>query len=204
MTAYEQRAGEQAAVTGRTLIGYAAVFNSRTEIGPGIFEEIAPGAFADAVRQDDVRLTVNHDPSQLLARTGSGTLALAQDTRGLRAMAELPETALGRDTRELVARGDLSGMSFRFVTPPAKQTWSMLPDGSELRTLEALRLIDVTVATFPAYPDTAVALRSRPADMEGIAVTIPVRILRAHRLYQLAQETDRPRRTSRPEAGEDA
>jgi HK97 family phage prohead protease len=198
MTAYEQRAGEQAAVSGRTLIGYAAVFNSRTEIGPDIFEEVMPGAFTDALKQDDVRLTVNHDPSQLLARTGSRTLQLAQDAHGLRIMAELPDTQLGADVRELVARGDLTGMSFRFVTPPTQQTWTSLPDGSELRTLQALRLIDVTVATFPAYPDTAVALRTRPADMESIAVTIPVRILRAHRLLKLAQETETaPRHAAR-------
>ncbi|NBX10037.1 MAG: hypothetical protein EBR05_09585 [Marivivens sp.] len=39
--------------------GYAAVFNSVTNIGP-FMERIAPGAFTD-VLNDDVRFLVNHD-----------------------------------------------------------------------------------------------------------------------------------------------
>ena len=168
-------------------------FGSRAQLAPGIFETVARGAFDETLAQDDIRLTYNHVPSQLLARNTARTLQLSADPIALRAQAVLPDTTLGHDVAELVARGDLSGASFRFMTPPEAEEWSLLPDGSELRTLKKLRLVDVTVGTYPAYPDTAVALRTRPAGLDETIVTIPIRILRAHRLYKLTQEYDRPR-----------
>ena len=41
--------------------GYAAVFNQETVIGGRWREQIAPGAFRDAIGRDDVVFLVNHD-----------------------------------------------------------------------------------------------------------------------------------------------
>jgi hypothetical protein len=66
--------------------GYAAVFDSVTDIGP-FQERIAPGAFSD-VLDNDVRLLINHDGVPL-ARTTNGTLELKQDDTGLHYRAAL-------------------------------------------------------------------------------------------------------------------
>lgn len=66
---------------GRTLHGYAAVYGVESADLGGFRERIAPGAFAD-VLGSDVRCLLNHDASQVLGRTRSGTLRLHDEQRG--------------------------------------------------------------------------------------------------------------------------
>jgi HK97 family phage prohead protease len=140
---------------GRTLVGYAAVYGAVSDDLGGFKERIAPGAFAN-VLDADVRALLNHDPSQVLGRTRSGTLRLTDERRGLRFEVDLPDSPLGENVREAVRRGDIDGASFRFQVD--KETW----DG-DLRTVEAVKdLKDITVATFGAYPAASVELRTRP------------------------------------------
>lgn len=154
--------------------GHAAVFGERTAIGQpgalGFYEEIATSAFDRALAEDqDVRLLVDHDPSKLLARTAAGTLNLGKDKTGLRVEADLPETSVGNDVRILLRRGDLSAMSFGFIAK--KDSWQELEDGSQLRTVEDVDLFDVSIVTFPAYPQTDAQVRavlSRAPDMAAI------------------------------------
>ena len=190
METYEQRSASESRAAlsgGRRAVGHAAVFQSRAQLAPGIFEEVNRGAFRDSLLRDDVRMTVNHDPSQLLARTGAGTLKLEEDSRGLAFNAELPDTTLGRDVEELLRRGDLAHASFRFRTPPVDR-WTLLSDGSELRSLLKLELLDVSLVAYPAYPDATAALRARQTAREELI--IPARIIRSHRLLELRNEQD--------------
>ena len=145
---------------GRTVAGYAALFNSESEDLGGFYERIAPGAF-DGCLVDDVRCLFNHDPNQLLARTKSGTMRISADERGLRYEFDLPNTSLGRDLGELLARGDVSQSSFAFTIPDGGDVWEKRDDGRAIRTITRVaRLYDVSPVTYPAYPDTEVALRS--------------------------------------------
>jgi uncharacterized protein len=144
---------------GRTLHGYAAVYNVESEDLGGFRERIAPGAFS-GVLGSDVRALLNHDPSQVLGRTRSGTLRLFDEQRGLRFEVDLPDSPLGENVREAVRRRDIDGASFRFKV--GRDSWS-----GELRTIESVeQLKDVTVATFGAYPAASVELRTRPAQAE--------------------------------------
>ena len=77
------------------LEGYAAVFNSETDLGP-FREVIKPGAFTD-VLTNDVRALINHDPNLVLGRTSNGTLTLEQDERGLKYRVELGKQTYARD-----------------------------------------------------------------------------------------------------------
>ena len=141
---------------GRTIGGYAAVFNSRANIG-GYFEEvIAPGAFDDALMQD-VRALVDHDTGRVIGRTKAGTLRMKQDDTGLAVEIDLPDTSDGRDLATLIERGDVSGMSFGFVV--TKETWDETME-PPMRTIQALDLREVSVVAFPAYDDTSIAMRS--------------------------------------------
>ena len=138
---------------GMRLEGYAAIFNSRSENLGGFTETIKPGAFRGSLRsRNDIKFLWNHDTGSVLGSTRAGTLTLTEDDRGLRVSAELPNTTLGRDVRELVSRGDVSGFSFGF-SMPARGGDSWNSDGTE-RTLEAVRLHEVSLVAFPAYPAT--------------------------------------------------
>lgn len=144
------------------LIGYAAVFNSLSLDLGGFRERIAPGAFRNALG-GDVRALVNHDPNLVLGRTTSGTVRLAEDERGLYVEVDLPPTQMARDLWVLVQRGDVSQMSFRFWVPsPEGETWERV-NGETIRTLLDVRIDDVTVATYPAYPSSVVAVQQRAA-----------------------------------------
>jgi HK97 family phage prohead protease len=99
---------------------------------------------------------VDHDPTRLLARTGSGTLRLAEDTRGLAFEIDAPDTQLGRDMLALAGRGDLGGMSIGFRA--TAEAWPSL----DVRELHAVDLVEVSIAqAWPAYAGTEIALRSR-------------------------------------------
>lgn len=149
--------------------GHAAVFGQRTWIGPkryGFWEEVAPGAFARALKEDDVRFLLEHDPRWILGRNTAGTLSLSEDKVGLAVSSEFPDTSYARDAAESIQRGDLSQMSFGFI--PKEERIEELEDGDMLRVLTDVELWDVSVVAFPAYEGTDAALRSLEARrMEG-------------------------------------
>jgi len=146
----------------RKVVGYAAIFNSDSEEMWGFRERIAPGAFDDAIGASDVRALFNHDANMLLARTGSGTLTLSVDERGLRYEFDAPNTTAGNDLLEMLKRGDVSQSSFAFTVKDEK--WDEVKAEMPIRTITKVkRLYDVSPVTYPAYPDTTVAKRSLDA-----------------------------------------
>lgn len=142
------------------IVGYAAVFNSWSEDLGGFREKIAPGAFKSSISAGaDVRALYNHDPNYVLGRTKSGTLDLSEDKKGLRIVNSPPDTQWARDLQTSIDRGDIDQMSFGFVTR-ADQWEEDKETGKVTRTLLEVDLVDVSPVTFPAYPDTTVAVRS--------------------------------------------
>jgi HK97 family phage prohead protease len=138
-----------------TFSGYAAVFNSDSQPLPFI-ERIAPGAFKRSLQsRNDVKLLWNHDSGEPLASTRSGTMRLVEDSKGLRVEAELAPTTRGKDLSILMERGDIDKMSFGFNVQ--SDSWS--PDGN-IRTLESVRLLEVSIVTFPAYESSVAQVRS--------------------------------------------
>ena len=138
---------------GMHLEGYAALFNSRSENLGGFTEIIKPGAFRTSLRaRNDIKFLWNHDTGAVLGSTRSGTLTLTEDERGLKVSAILPNTTLGRDVRELVARQDVTGFSFGFSMPArGGDEWNA--DGTE-RILKSVRLHEISLTAFPAYRQT--------------------------------------------------
>lgn len=158
MKALERRFAP-ASLDGRQLVGLAAPYESETRIGE-FRERIARGAFTRTLSESrDILALSDHDPAKVLGRTKSGTLELEETVHGLQFRLQLPDTTIGRDLRELANRGDLGGVSFGFRA--IKDSWE-----GDLRTLEEVELHEVSIVqSFPAYPDTTVALRSRPIQM---------------------------------------
>ncbi|MFA7588578.1 MAG: HK97 family phage prohead protease [Novosphingobium sp.] len=141
---------------GQTIVGYAAVFGSIADIGGQFREIIAPGAFRGAIA-GDVRALIDHDSGRVIGRTTAGTLRLVEDDVGLAVEIDLPDTQDGRDLATLIARGDISGMSFGFIV--TRQLWDETGD-IPVRTIQAVDLREVSAVAFPAYDDTSLALRS--------------------------------------------
>ena len=140
-----------------TIIGYAAVFDKLSEDLGGWWEKIAPGAFANSIKVDDIRALVDHNSSMILGRNKAETLSLKEDDRGLFVEIIPPDTQVGRDIITSIDRGDVDSMSFSFKT--INDGWEVI-DEKDVRTLKEVKLFDTSPVTFPAYLDTEVGLRN--------------------------------------------
>ena len=141
---------------GMTFTGYASVFNSPSEDLGGFIEYVAPGAFKRSLQsRNEVKLLWNHDSGEPLASLRGGTMQLVEDSRGLKVTATLPQTSRGRDVAELLRAKIIDSMSFGFNV--IKDSWAS--DG-KTRTLESVRLFEVSIVSFPAYEATTAQVRS--------------------------------------------
>ncbi|MBH1979403.1 MAG: HK97 family phage prohead protease [Comamonadaceae bacterium] len=146
---------------GKTLHGYAAIFNSETDLG-GFVEVIRNGAFRTSLAGgSNIRALYHHQGDALLGTTRGGTLKLKEDAHGLAFELALPDTTHGRDLAVLVDRGDVAGCSFGFRVPDGGDRWEQR-GAQVVRELLAVDLHEVTLTSDPAYQDTTVAMRSRP------------------------------------------
>jgi hypothetical protein len=138
-------------------------------------ETIARGAFGKALReQDDVRLLVNHEGVPI-ARTKSGTLNLSEILDPLQDPQGRGQTGLWCDAPDLdgsnptvqeiasaLGREDLSEMSMAFIA--TRQEWN---EDYTQRTVLELRLLDVSIVTYPANPATSATIGDdRSADVD--------------------------------------
>lgn len=139
------------------IVGHAAVFNSLSEPLWGFREKIAPGAFAATIQSDDVRALFNHDSNFILGRNRSGTLKLSEDERGLLVEITPPDTQFARDLMISIERGDINQMSFGFLVK--KESWENVDEANAIRTLQEVKLFDVSPVVFPAYTQTDVSVR---------------------------------------------
>lgn len=152
----ELRAAEGENAPPPMISGYAAVFGELSADLGGFREKIAPGAFAKSLGED-IRALFNHDRNFIIGRNKSKTLRLQEDNRGLRVEIDPPDTTDARDLITKMKRGDVTGMSFGFRT--LEDHWDEV-DGKIVRTLIEVRLFDVSVVTYPAYPQADAAVRS--------------------------------------------
>ncbi len=138
--------------------GYFAVFNQQTELYRNAFEEIAQGAFDNSLKNNDIRCLFNHDTAKVLGRTGNNTLELRVDSHGLWGRVQVnTNDKEANDIYARVQRGDISGCSFGFN--PINEETEFRDDGAiKWRVLEADTL-EVSIVTFPAYPQTSIQAR---------------------------------------------
>ena len=151
----ETRAGKSIPV----IKGQAAPFGSLSEDLGGFRERIEKGAFDKSVRglRRDVAALREHNPELLLGRQSAGTLKMREDSNGLQIEIDPPNDEVGRSAVSSIRRGDLTSMSFGFV---ARDFQWLRENGQDVRVLKDVELFDVSVVTFPAFPDTSVAARS--------------------------------------------
>ena len=137
--------------------GYGIVFDKESVL-LGDFKEVISKRALDDVDMSDVYLFSQHNSTDILGSTSSGTMTLNVTDKGLHFRANLPDTNLGRDTYTLIKRGDLKSCSFAFTV--SKDTWDMTKS-PEIRTVHQIgKLGEISVVTHPAYEDTNVSRRS--------------------------------------------
>lgn len=137
--------------------GYFAVYGQETELWPGAFEEVAPGAF-DNTLSGDIRALTNHDTTLVLGRTKAGTLELRSDSRGLWGRIKINrDDSDAMNTYARVKRGDVDQCSFGFDIVSEEVDWR--DNGTVKWTITEVKLYEVTVCTFPQYEDTGVQAR---------------------------------------------
>lgn len=153
----------------RVITGYAILFNSPTtlwkdeegEAREVIEKEAVTAAF---LRDQDIKMTMFHDMTCVLARSkrGSGTLSYTVDERGVKFEFEVPDTMDGDKAFALVKRGDIDGCSFMFSTRYHDEQYVERKDSIEkdllIRTYHVKQIIgiyDFTLTPAPAYEETS-------------------------------------------------
>lgn len=175
---------------GPTVEGYAAVFNSLSEVlfewDAGRFrEKVAPGAFAKTIRESNVPLLVEHADLPL-ATTRAGTLSLVEDEHGLRFSSVLEPS--DPDVMRLVPkmrRGDMNKCSFGFL--PIRESWDEKAK-PRVRTLHEVRLMDVSIVARPAYSATEAKVRKALADDGLDAESIAELLVRLRQGLEITEE----------------
>lgn len=146
--------------------GIAAVVNERTDIG-WFEEEIAPGAFDNALVNSDIRVLGNHDPNIVLGRNTSGTAKVWVNESGQLAYSFTPDRENPTHVTWVrsIQRGDITQSSFAFTIQRTEWLHSdKYGEQGTRRILEVRALYDVSPVTYPAYAGTSIAAR----DMEAI------------------------------------
>jgi HK97 family phage prohead protease len=138
--------------------GTAVVFNSLSVDMGGWREIILPGAFTDTLADGhDIKALVEHDPKNILSRTGNGTLKLIQTDLGVEFETPLPNTSYANDLAENLRLENVYQCSFGFDYVD-KQVRSD-PAGPVVEVRSAI-LYEISMVTFPAYPASDVSMRS--------------------------------------------
>lgn len=149
---------------GRTLEGYAAVFDTPARIRDlqGDFDEtIRPGAFKRSLAVRTPVLQFDHGKDPRIGGTPIGKIdALSEDSRGLHVRARLFTHPDVERVREAIAEGAVNGMSFRFGVPDKGDVWGRNADGVDTREIRDADIHELGPVVFPAYDQTSVSVRS--------------------------------------------
>jgi HK97 family phage prohead protease len=169
---------------GRTLEGYAAVFNTPTRIRDlkGDFDEvILPGAFKRSLTERTPLLQWDHGKDPRIGTVPIGAFEdIREDGNGLHVRARLFDHPDVERVREAIAGGAVKGMSFRFGVPEAGEAWTRQESGVDLREIGDADIHECGPVAFPAYQTTSVNVRSFLAGLDPEETRTLVHELAAH------------------------
>ena len=145
--------------------GYATTFNQPYELWRDkemtVNEQVDPHAF-DETDMTDVIMQYDHE-GRVFARIANGTLELTSDEHGLKVVANLGGTAIGRQLYEEIQGGYTNKMSLGFTVTGEKKKTTKDADGhvTILRTITKIgKLYDVSAVSLPANDATEISSRT--------------------------------------------
>lgn len=176
----ESRTSDDEHGDGRTLSGYAAVFNTPAEINSweGRFNEtISRGAFAKTLRERAPIMQWDHGRDTRVGTTPIGVYtSLSEDDRGLKVEGRLFANDVVEPVRQAVQAQAVRGMSFKFrvtrdtwtdkdgVEVKGRDLYNLLYDAGERgplqREIREVQLFEAGPVSTPAYDATSVGVRS--------------------------------------------
>lgn len=167
--AIEYRSDSEGDSKDKKLRGYSARFGEITDLY-WFDEEIMPGAFLNAIKDDDVRALIDHNPSLIIGRNKANTLELTEDSQGLYSIIDPPDTTAGKDIITSVGRGDVTGQSFSFRVN--EENWisgKKRGEGkNDLRQIKDVTLRDISIVTYPQYKTADVSYRNKAAENRSL------------------------------------
>lgn len=162
---------------GHFLTGQPIVYNERTDLG--WYDEIIDDGALSETDLRDVRFLVNHNTDMIpLARSrnnnANSTMQLeVMEGRGMSIRVDL-DTESNADARSLysaVERGDISGMSFRFLVD--EDSWEEIDTDHPTRHIRSIsRVLEVSAVTFPAYEATSIQTRGLSEALESARASL--------------------------------
>lgn len=165
--------------------GYATVFDEDYLLYDWgdykVFERIDSHAFDDTDMSDVIMQYDHH--GRVFARTSNETLDLSIDDRGLKVVADLGGTEIGRELYEEIAGGYTTKMSFGFRVSEDQRTVVEDHDNNVVevyRTITKIsKLYDVSAVSLPANDATDISARSY---CDGVIAELEAERLRAEEL----------------------
>jgi len=161
---------------GRTLEGYAAVFDSVSRISDwnGDFDEvIRPGAFSRSLTERTPVLQYDHGRDPRVGSVPIGSIEdIHEDNRGLYVRARLFDNPVVEPVRQAIEGKSISGMSFRFAVPQGGDKWTNARERSDgvgdadFREILHTDTRECGPVVFPAYDDTTVGVRALMAQLD--------------------------------------
>jgi len=159
-----------ATLRGRFPYGATATVKNRGRVRK---ERMAPRAFRFAIDDTDreINLLVGHSYDKPLASRSAGTLDIRDGDDAVKFRATLPDDAEQpswmRDALLSVRAGLMSGVSPGFMVPPrdvVPNAQRLVPEpGNEsvmIRGIAEAVLLEMSLVTRPAYPETAIEARA--------------------------------------------
>lgn len=187
---FEERAAKTAdndPGDGRTLEGYAAVFNQETHIRSyegDFIERLSKGAFRKTLRENKGRIRLQYDHGRD-ARVGTVPIGayerLEEDDHGLHVVGRLFDNDLVEPIRQAIEAGAIHGMSFAFrvLRDEWRDAKGKLIKPEELldllwgnpgergpisRTIKEVQLLEAGPVSVPAYGGTSVGVRTEEGE----------------------------------------
>lgn len=142
---------EGLSATGRRMLGYALKWGQPAWVtvdGKMVEERFARGAFLPSIQESKVRLCLEHQWDDVVARQDDGSLHLVEDAVGLRIDAIANNTEAGDEAISAVRCRSKAGLSVGFHRPICE--WLDTEDG-KVRVVTDCSLIEVSVCRSPAY-----------------------------------------------------
>ncbi len=189
LRAVQKRDGEE---NSYKVEGYCTTYNEQYELysfdGVTVIESVAPEAFKNC-DMSDVIMQYDHE-GHVYARLSNNTLALEDDTHGLKVSALLGGTTIGRQLWEEIDGGYTSKMSFGFTIDKKERVIEEHDDGTATvyETITAVKkLYDVSAVSLPANPGTEIEA-TRSAYAAGVADEVRRELAKKREADKLREE----------------